>query len=78
MIRRQSSAGSAGSGDWDVFAGVLGSARPGAHPADRGASRTWLIGQTPTASGSGKLLHSAYVPCPVLYPKRDEGIARCA
>ena len=60
-------------GDWDVFAGVLGSAGPGAHPADRGAGRTWLIGQTPIASGSGKMLHSACVPCPVLHPK-----TRCA
>ena len=66
MLRRQSSAGSAGSGDWDAFAGVLGSARPGAHPADRDAGRTWLIGQTPIASGSGKMLHSACVPCPVV------------
>ena len=59
MLRRQSSAGS---GDWDVFAGVVGSERPGAHPADRGAGQTWLIGQTPSASASGKLLHAAYVP----------------
>ena len=60
MLLRKSSAGSAGSGDWGVFAGVLEGDRPGANanPADRGAGRTWLIGQTPIASGSGKLLHS--------------------
>ena len=59
MLRHQSSAGA---DDWDVFAGVVGSERPGAHPADRGAGQTWLIGQTPSASASGKLLHAAYVP----------------
>jgi hypothetical protein len=59
MLRQQSSDGA---GDWDVFAGVLGGERPDAHPADRGAAQTWLIGLTPSASGSGKLLHAAYVP----------------
>ena len=58
VLRRQQSS----AGDWDVFAGVVGSEQPGAHPADRGAGQTWLIGQTPSASGSGKLLHAAYVP----------------